>query len=122
VGDVWCFLIFSPGGAIHKGESPDDAAVRETFEEAGCNIVQYMNSSSVYHFPKCIIYYINVDPDITVNGASPKHAWEVSGNKIKGGTPIGSTGWFWVVLSHAINLSIKEHGLNHYFTKNLQRI
>lgn len=45
-----------PGGGIEAGETPEDAAVRETFEETGCQVsitrkvAQYTPINKLSHF------------------------------------------------------------------------
>jgi 8-oxo-dGTP pyrophosphatase MutT (NUDIX family) len=49
-----------PGGLIEPGETPADAAVRETFEETGL-IVKLTSLLGVYGGPELIVDYVNGD-------------------------------------------------------------
>lgn len=115
--------VFGPGGEVDRNENPHDAAIRETLEEAGVDIRPYMNSSQcrVHNFGKINIYNIRVGNDCVVNGPMPAHRHEISRIPIVGYDQIGNTGWYWMNFSDAIIFSTKEHGNNHFFTKNLER-
>ena len=42
---------YLPGGAIEKGESPEQAAIRETFEESGYQVTINSQSERVLEYP-----------------------------------------------------------------------
>jgi len=117
--------IFGPGGAIDFGETDEQAAIRETKEEAGVDISQYINTPNarVHRENKTTVYNIFVGYDCIVNGPHPDHAWEISKNSIIASEAAGprGCGWYWVEISHAIQISISEHGDKHWFTENLRK-
>src|SRR6185295_10926685 len=61
-GNVWV----APGGAVDPGESPQDAVVREVWEEAGVH-VEPIGVCGVYGWPESHVRYANGDEVTYVN-------------------------------------------------------
>ena len=74
--------VFSQGGRVDKGESFEDAACREMWEEAGVLISasNLIRVSTFVQGQKAFINYIvlvDSEESCVVHGPPPKHAWEV---------------------------------------------
>ena len=96
IDNAWCALmclrgvpgkhygmLISQGGSIDIGESLEDAAKRELYEESGVKLegVQFNNEPVVLKHlmtsGPLVNYYCIVPYDILVRGPSKRHAWEV---------------------------------------------
>jgi 8-oxo-dGTP pyrophosphatase MutT (NUDIX family) len=97
-------LPFTQGGAIDRGETPEDAAIRETMEESGVDIMPY-TLISICVSGQSQIFMVNVDQFIAVCGPTPGHEWEVQNkaptrDSIMIYTPSGKPScWFWTPLA-----------------------
>lgn len=73
--------IFSCGGAVDQGESPAEAAIRETHEEAGVILstdeLQYFDTFTDRHNRNRINYYVHMDYAPIVRGPERQCAWEM---------------------------------------------
>jgi ADP-ribose pyrophosphatase YjhB (NUDIX family) len=74
-----------PAGYLDPGESPEEAAVRETREEAGLE-VELLGLAGVYHSPRanavtCVYLARQTDPgaSVRIDAESSDHAWVARG-------------------------------------------
>ena len=70
-----------PAGYLDPGESPEEAALRETLEEAGLE-VELLRLAGVYHSPAanavtCVYHARQTDPgaSVRIDAESSDHAW-----------------------------------------------
>lgn len=69
--------IYSCGGAIDRGETPEEAACREAEEESGVEVSPDQLRRFPTNHPKMAHFYTILDGRPEIHGATPRHAWEV---------------------------------------------
>jgi 8-oxo-dGTP pyrophosphatase MutT (NUDIX family) len=75
-----------PAGYLDPGESPEEAALRETLEEAGLE-VELLGLAGVYHSPganavTCVYHARQTDPgaSVRIDAESSDHVWVARGD------------------------------------------
>ena len=72
----WYKKVCTFGGSIDRGETPEQAAIREAFEEGGVQIPPNQLKLSEYQ-TKFAHYYCILNEEPIVDGPPQRHAWEI---------------------------------------------